>query len=253
MVTLLAATLLASGAVGRPPAAGRGGRGGRGRKRFGAGGGRSSLLALLQAVEEQELYSSRGGAAAQRSWGSDWGGMDWTAADQDVDMEDDEDVGRGGRPRRAAAKRPRYFEDSSSVEVRSEAFSADSGGVRRYAAASDYSDGGEESDDPRRRKGSRPGGAFGRYPSQRALDDSQHAGSTFGGRAGAAAAAAAAAGAHRVKGVRQPSPALQQSKKHRWVAGANQWLTEDGLTVWPKVCQRVLRGPWVVLLCSRQS
>jgi hypothetical protein len=39
------------------------------------------------------------------------------------------------------------------------------------------------------------------------------------------------------KPARAPSPSGQGQgpKRHRCVAGANQWVTEDGLTVWPKV------------------
>lgn len=31
------------------------------------------------------------------------------------------------------------------------------------------------------------------------------------------------------------APAVADAKKHRWVAGSSQWVTSDGVTVWPKV------------------
>lgn len=213
-------------------------------------------MVLLQAVEEQDLYSTAGGAPKKSRGGA---AMDWTAGaagagaaygDGDADMTDEQDVDKA-RPRRAAAKRPRYMDDSSSIDFRSESYSVGSGGHQhqhhrsRYVSGND-TDAEADSDTHRRRKSSKPaavagGGAYGRYgpAPYRGLSDSYPTSSYVMGGAGAGGAAGGAAGAGGYRGsksVRQPSPAaaLQPPKKHRWVAGANQWVTDDGLTVWPK-------------------
>jgi len=174
-------------------------------------------MALLQAVEEHDHYST----------GADGYGMDWAAAgaENDIDMEGDpEQLGKGGRRRRAAAKRPRYLEDSSS-DSSSESCSIDSTGNRRYAADTE-----QELDSMALspHKGSTHRARL--HASRRGTSEDLHPSSGLYSRAAAAAGVGATGQRNRGRG---PSPA--PPKKHRWVAGANQWVTDDGLVVWPKV------------------
>lgn len=245
--------------AGRPPTGYS--RGGGGAKPQGsAGGGRCGLLALLRAVEETDQACSDAGEDP----------MDWAAAAAaepggaaDVGADDDQpDRSYGGRGRRARGKRPRgYAAEHSSIH--SDSYSYDSTGqdssrrcdaaVASAAARSEAvgwsdrdQDQGEQEDDGSRRQRQRTGYTHGRI--RRTNDDNYIYGDALDSVADAALlAAAAAAGGQRGSGkpgpkaaapARAPSPAAvaqQGHKRQRCVAGANQWMTEDGLTVWPKV------------------
>lgn len=244
--------------AGRPPT-GYSRRGGGAKPQGSEGGGRSGLLALLRAVEETDQDCSDPA-------GEDL--MDWAAAAADVGGADDDQPDRsyGGRGRRTArGKRPRYGPEHSSIHSDS-GYSYDSTGQdsRRWdaagaAAAGAHSDGvgwsdreqeqGEGAWEGSRRQRQRTGYTHGRI--RRTNDDNYIYGDDLDSVADAALlAAAAAAGGQRGSGkpgpkaaaaaaARAPSPAAavqqQGPKRHRCVAGNNQWLTEDGLTVWPKV------------------
>lgn len=219
--------------AGLPPTgAGRGGgRGGRGSRKP-QGSGRSGLLALLRAVEENDGSSGAGD------------GMDWAAGAGDEEL----DAGRydrnGDRARRGRGKRPRYAEYSAG-DVYSDSYSVDSADDSRRDAGrwdvtrSDESDRqlDEEEQMPQKRR-QRAGWRHGRI--RRTNDENYFYGDEALDRVAGELAQKQAQQQKKKpvhKPARAPSPAggPQGPRRHRCVAGANQWVTEDGLIVWPKV------------------
>jgi hypothetical protein len=156
--------------------------------------------------------------------------MDWAAAAVAAD-DSDEDCKHGRRMR--TTQRQQF----NSGDQYSDSYSVDSaGGSRRNANRSDFLDEDEE-EASRSRKQLKPGitGRMRREPAKTGY----LYGDAFDKYAEAATGEHAASKAKVVqkKPARAPSPSgqAQGPKRHRFVAGANQWVTEDGLTVWPKV------------------
>lgn len=202
--------------AGLPPAGG--GRGGRGSRKQ-QSSGRSGLLALLRAVEENDHYSSGAGD-----------GMDWAAA---AAAGYESDVDRKRSLHKPNAKRQRF----SSGDPHSDSYSVDSAGDSRQDAARSDDLEEDEEEASRSRKQLKPGitGRMRREPA----NTGYLTGDAFDRYAEAATGERAAVKAKVVqkKPARAPSPSgqAQGPKRHRCVAGTNQWVTEDGLTVWPKV------------------
>jgi hypothetical protein len=116
----------------------------------------------------------------------------------------------------AGAGEPMAFESMSQA-----AEAAAAAGAGMPQADQDLSDDGEEHTTKSGVTGTVTTGAAARSPAAAAAG-----GSAVGGSA-AAAAAAAAGGSGGVSEL--------PGKRHRWVAGTNQWVMEDGVVIWPRV------------------
>jgi hypothetical protein len=187
-------------------------------------------------VEENENDSSTAAPAAGAG-AADWDEWD-AAADDDEYVDDRHGRDRNSRHRRPAAKRQRYTDYTD--DLYSESQSAETAAARRSVAVSDESD--AAGDDKGRYRKQRPPatgslGAYVRYK-HGAADDGYLYGDVLDRKV---AAATGVVTGHKKGGKKArpasmlPPAAPPAPKRHRCVAGVNQWTTEDGLTVWPKV------------------
>jgi hypothetical protein len=188
-------------------------------------------------VEENENDSSTAAPAA-RAGLADWD--DWNAgADEDVYADDKYGHDRNGRRRRPPAKRQRHTDHTGNDDFYSESQSAVTAAARSSVAVSDESDAAGDDKGRYRKQRSPAMGSLGAYVRYKhgAADDGYLYGDVLD-RQVAAATGVVTSNKKGGKKVRPAStlPAVPPAyKRHRCVAGVNQWITEDGLTVWPKV------------------
>jgi hypothetical protein len=197
------------------------------------------LLALLRAVEENENDSSTAAPAAGPAdrW-EDWD----AAADDDAYADDRYGHDRTARQRRPAAKRQRHTDYAAADEYYSESQSAETAAARRSVAISDESDAAGDDKGRYRKQRAPASGSLGAYVRYKhgAADDGYLYGDVLDRQV--AAATGVVTGVKkggkkaRLASALPAAAAAPPTKRHRCVAGVNQWTTEDGLTVWPKVC-----------------
>lgn len=201
-------------------------------------------MALLQAVQHSDSGNTvLAGAAA--GWGAGPAGcddMDWAGLGEDY-----ADLGDGGYGygRRAGHRHTSAGDDAYNSDV---SFDSEGDQQNHHAGGYGRGDAAAFADellqmDAAVRGRKQPRGPTGRFR-RGASDEAFLYGEEFDrvaqpsqrgvGGAGGGAAGRGKGGHKLARGV---SPAVREPKerKQRCVAGANQWVTEDGLTVWPKV------------------